>query len=59
MTVILNRVGLFRCVVSTSNIYRLLMELQVLVEQKSGGRIFTLNRPKQLNALSGVMVCLR
>lgn len=32
---------------------------KVLVEEKSGGRIFMLNRPKQLNALSGLMVsCL-
>ncbi|KAG8363505.1 hypothetical protein BUALT_Bualt19G0029300 [Buddleja alternifolia] len=29
---------------------------QVLVEQKSSARILTLNRPKQLNALSSVMV---
>ncbi|XP_057800298.1 3-hydroxyisobutyryl-CoA hydrolase 1-like [Salvia miltiorrhiza] len=29
---------------------------QVLVEQRSCGRIFMLNRPKQLNALSNVMV---
>ncbi|KAK6143060.1 hypothetical protein DH2020_023408 [Rehmannia glutinosa] len=29
---------------------------QVLVEEKSSARIFTLNRPKQLNALSAAMV---
>ncbi|KAK4416123.1 3-hydroxyisobutyryl-CoA hydrolase 1 [Sesamum alatum] len=29
---------------------------QVLVEEKSSARIFTLNRPKQLNALSATMV---
>lgn len=32
------------------------MDLQVLVEEKSSARIFTLNRPKQLNAVSFQMV---